>query len=116
MNAASRSKITKNMATRKKSDPADPADNPNPDPPDAAGEAEPPPEAEHPEPEAPPEKVVDKAEVEQLLRAGHRMHRKGDDPKNWVTMARVGGELAIAFALTDEMLHDLLGEDLVLLP
>lgn len=40
-------------------------------------------------------------EALQLLKAGHRLRHKGDDPSNWVGMSRHGGELAVSFAATE---------------
>jgi hypothetical protein len=63
----------------------------------------------------PPEKPsIDPKEVEQLLRAGTKLVHKGDDPKNWVTIVRVGDQLGIAFAATDEAVADLAKQDFVL--
>lgn len=54
-------------------------------------------------------------QAEQLLRAGHRLRIKGDDPANWVTMTRHAGDLCIAYPALPEALDDLLGRgDLIL--
>lgn len=54
-------------------------------------------------------------QAEQLLRAGHRLRIKGDDPKLWVTMTRHAGDLCIAYPALPEALDDLLGRgDLIL--
>jgi hypothetical protein len=44
-------------------------------------------------------------EAERLLRAGHRLRRKGDDPANWVTMSRHAGELVLATAASEELVR-----------
>jgi hypothetical protein len=53
-------------------------------------------------------------EAEQLLRSGHRLRRKGDDPRNWIAMTRHGPDLGITMAATDLALDHFLGEDLIL--
>jgi ribosomal protein S25 len=57
---------------------------------------------------------LDPQEIEALLRGGTKMCRRGD-PEHWVTVTRVGDKLAIAYALTDEALADLVKQDLVVL-
>lgn len=79
------------------------------------------------DPDAPPAEAptqadldADKAplardQAEQLLRAGHRLRIKGDDPANWVTMTRHAGDLCIAYPALPEALDELLGRgDLIL--
>jgi hypothetical protein len=55
-----------------------------------------------------------KEQAEQLLRNGHRLRRKGDDPANWVAMTRHGSDLGITVAATQEAIDHFLSEDLIL--
>jgi hypothetical protein len=72
------------------------------------------PDGEHPmdKPEKP---TLDPKEAEALLRAGTKLVKKGEDPKtHWVTMTRVGDQLAICVAATDEAVAEIIKRDLVL--
>jgi hypothetical protein len=53
-------------------------------------------------------------EAEQLLRAGHRLRIKGDDPANWVTISRHAGDLVVSFAATAERIKDITSQPLLL--
>ena len=72
----------------------------------------PPPTEPPPAPEKPP---LDPKEVEALLRGGHKLVKRGDDPKtNWISMTRVGDQLALCHAVTEEAIADIVKQDLVL--
>jgi hypothetical protein len=82
------------------------------DPPDAPYD---PPDVEQQPPEQPPEKPpLDRAEAEALLRAGTRLYKRGDDPKtHWVSMTRVGDQLAICVPATDEAIAAIVEQELL---
>lgn len=52
---------------------------------------------------------LSKDEALQLLKAGHRLRVKGEDPSQWIAMTRHAGELAISFPATDEAIDEELG-------
>lgn len=62
------------------------------------------------EPEALP-----KEQALALLKAGHRLRKKGDDPDKWVAICRHRGDLVIAYPLTEEAEEELGHEQLVLI-
>jgi hypothetical protein len=67
-----------------------------------------------PEPEPRDKPSVKPEEVESLLRAGTKLVPKGQDPKNWITITRIGDDLAIAVAATDAAIADLIKREFVL--
>jgi len=56
---------------------------------------------------------LDKAEAEQLLRAGTRLRIKGEDPANWIAMSRHGGDMVISYAATPEAIEEALENELI---
>lgn len=83
-----------------------------PDDPTASEDQDLPPTQDELDQDIPP---LPRDQAEQLLRAGHRLRIKGDDPKLWVTMTRHAGDLCIAYPALPEALDDLLGRgDLIL--
>lgn len=58
--------------------------------------------------------AIAREEAEQLLRAGHRLRRRGDDPANWIAMTRHGPDLGLTVAATEAVLDHTLSADLVL--
>ena len=57
---------------------------------------------------------ISREDAEQLLRAGHRLRRRGDKPANWIAMTRHGPDLGLTVAATQDVLDLTLSEDLVL--
>jgi hypothetical protein len=57
---------------------------------------------------------LSKDEALQLLKAGHRLREKGQDPSHWIAMTRHGGDLAVSYAATEEEIEAALGDDLIL--
>lgn len=49
---------------------------------------------------------LSKDEALQLLKAGHRLRVKGEDPSQWIAMTRHAGELAISFPATAEAIDE----------
>jgi hypothetical protein len=75
------------------------------------------PKAQGGETEKPPEeKVLEKEEVLQLFRAGHRLKKKGDPPEKWLAATRIGGHLVICYPVDEEIEKTVLGQQLVLVP
>lgn len=58
-------------------------------------------------------KPLDKAEAEQLLRAGTRLRIKGEDPANWIAMSRHAGDMVISYAATPEAIEEALDHELI---
>ena len=107
------------MALQPKNDSskAKPADHhPAAPPPATPGVAQPDQqEANQPaEPPAKPERPVAKEEAGQLLRAGHRLRKKGDAPEQWFAATRLFGQLCIVRPLDEATEKEALDEDLVL--
>jgi hypothetical protein len=76
-----------------------------------------PPAAPTPENQADKDKDLEplkRDDAEALLRSGHRLRRKGDDPTNWIAMTRHGNDMGITVAATPDALDHFLSEDLVL--
>ncbi len=93
-------------------------DHDEPDEPNG-GQTDPPPY--DPPAAEPTQEELDKAkpslspqEAEQLLRAGHRLRKRGDDPKHWIAMTRHDGEMAIAIAASPEAIASFLDADLII--
>lgn len=51
---------------------------------------------------------LSKDEAIALLKAGHRLRIKGDDPTNWLAMTRHGGDLVVSYPATDEAVDEAL--------
>lgn len=104
---------------------APPSDDSVPPDPAASDTTSTPPDYDPPpaaDPNAPPSQAdldtntpaLDPKEAEQLLRAGHRLRVKGDDPANWVSMTRQSGDMTIAFNATPDKLQQILSQPLIL--
>lgn len=97
---------------------------PTPSHTESAGENPAPDEQKPPaEPPAPPpptqaeldaqKEPLSREEALNLLRAGHRLRRKGDDSSHWIAMTRHGADLGLTIAATKEALDDALAHDLL---
>lgn len=57
-------------------------------------------------------------EAEALLKAGHRLRKRGDDPQTqWIAITRQKGDLVICFPATEDNIKDYIdkaGDDLIL--
>ena len=69
--------------------------------------AAPPPEPTAPDDDKPP---VDKAQLEMLLRNGHRLIKKGDAADKWIALARIGDHLCLARPITEDEIRKLAEE------
>ena len=69
--------------------------------------AAPPPEPTAPDDDKPP---VDKAQLEMLLRNGHRLIKKGDTADKWIALSRIGDQLCLAKPISEDEIRKLAEE------
>ncbi len=89
-------------APSRKSDPDDPQDEKDPNAPPSQLELD------ESKPSLKPE------EAAALLRAGHRLRKRGDDPANWIAMTRHQNDLVLSIPATPDALAGVLKEDLII--